>query len=178
MLTDENEPEFNQEEEAKIERIINALKQAYKALKRPFPETPHEQVETVYDIIDKLSKPIAEDYDQNGFQKSDRLNIYTDGENRTIVTVDINTGITPYVINDKETDRLLKSLCYLVPQDIKPTHEWYRPTLEEHKLLPMNMREHVSKGGLVLRKIGETFQTTFKQQIRKLTNKNLNKNLN
>ena len=156
------------------ERVINALRQAYGAVKRIFPEDIEGQEKSVNEVLEGLQKPVVEEYDENGFQKCYRLNIYTDSEDLVMITVDVNFGKSALIVKHHETGRMLKSLCYLVPQDIVPTHEWYRPTMEEHKLLPRDMREHVSNGGLMLRKIGQSFKTTFKQQIRKMTNKNFN----
>lgn len=169
----EKEENLNQEK-VQNERILNALRQAYKAVDRVFPEDIESQKKAVSDIMQSLQKPVAEEYDDNGFQKCNRLNIYTDGQDLVMITVDVNIGKSALIIKHHEKKRMLKSLCYLVPQDIVPTHEWYRPTMEEHKLLDRDMREHVSNGGLMLRKIGQSFKTTFKQQIRKMTNKNFN----
>ena len=155
------------------ERVINALRQAYGAVKRIFPKSIEGQEKVVNEILEGLQKPVVEEYDENGFQKCYRLNIYMDVQH-SMITVDINLGNSALIVKHHETGRMLKSLCYLVPQDITPTHEWYRPTMEEHKLLPRDMREHVSNGGLMLRKIGQSFKTTFKQQIKKLTNQNFN----
>jgi hypothetical protein len=165
---------LNQLSPQQEEKMLSTLKQAYKAINRKFPETPDEQNKVLASVLISLSTIQDLGKDENGNSKAKRLNIYTDGKDAYFVTVEINQGTAPLMLKMPNTKILMKSLCYIVPQDIEPTHEWYKPCLEEHKLLQREMREHVAKGGLLLRRIGEGYKTSFKKQIRNLTNKKAN----
>lgn len=72
-----------------------------------------------------------------------------------IVTVDLEEGVTPFLIPCEATDGckgMMKSSMYRVyDQSMRASHEWYRPTV----LMRLTgwEREHVSKGGLLLRRV-------------------------
>lgn len=74
-----------------------------------------------------------------------------------IVTVDLEDGVTPFLIRCEATyacEGMMKSSFYRVQdQTIRASHEWYRPTIVMH--IDQWEREHVAKGGLLLRKIGQ-----------------------
>jgi hypothetical protein len=76
-----------------------------------------------------------------------------------LLTVDVAHGTTPFMIECKAKtccEGFMHSSMYPTgPKPARypkePSHEWYRPTPEEfHKLADYN-REHVAKGGLLLR---------------------------
>lgn len=71
-----------------------------------------------------------------------------------IVTVDLEEGVTSFLIQCEATagcKGMMKSSLYRVyDQSMRASHEWYRPTLVE-RLTPYD-REHVRKGGLLLRR--------------------------
>jgi transcription elongation factor Elf1 len=78
------------------------------------------------------------------------------------VTIDRDHGTSPFLTqcpNCKQS--LMKSEFYRVPQHVVPTHEWYKPTAVELEIVCMGkepehkngIREHVRRGGLLLREI-------------------------
>lgn len=71
-----------------------------------------------------------------------------------IVTVDLERGVTPFMVGCCATHGckgMMKSSMYRVfDQEIRADHEWYRPTAVE-ALKPWEA-DHVSRGGLLLRK--------------------------
>lgn len=89
-----------------------------------------------------------------------RINVYTCKScGHQIVTIDIEEGVTPFMIDCKICKKDATSSFYRVPEGLVPTHEWYKPTVKELKKLYghnanllMNMKDHVKSGGLDLRK--------------------------
>lgn len=68
------------------------------------------------------------------------------------VTVNLAEGVTPMFINCRSEQfckGVAHSKMYRVPQDLTPTHEWYRPSRIEAKQL--NGLDHWAGGGLWLR---------------------------
>lgn len=76
-----------------------------------------------------------------------------------MITIDIDEGVTPFMEICEKCNGDMTSCFYSCPQDLKPTHEWYKPTIEELKIkypqpnVLASMIEHVENGGLDLRKI-------------------------
>jgi hypothetical protein len=76
------------------------------------------------------------------------------------ITKNLEEGVTPAFIGcegndcDKHELPACISSMYHVPQNLQPTHEWYKPT-EDELMRKTWMLEHVFKGGLVLRKVGD-----------------------
>jgi hypothetical protein len=81
-----------------------------------------------------------------------------------LITVDREPGTTSFTIQCPYCEAnggppgtlyrfpAMRSAMYRVPQDLEPTHEWYRPdTLDG---LSPYVRDHVLKGGLVFRSLG------------------------
>jgi hypothetical protein len=103
-----------------------------------------------------------------------RKNIYNCSVcKRHIITVDRDEGTTPMFIacrvDGEPTDSKntctgqMASMGYPSPEtwpewiaEAPPTWEWYMPDRTEFRTFEQGMREHISKGGLVLRKIEET----------------------
>lgn len=86
-----------------------------------------------------------------------KKNIYTcDKCFGHIVTVDVDQGVTPFMLKCRATlfcDGVMQSSMYRVfDQRMKAAFEWYRPCVLE--LVPENARDHVAKGGLLLREAG------------------------
>lgn len=103
----------------------------------------------------------------------ERMNIYICEHGCHNVTVDVDKGVTPFMIACEFKGRpdrpanpakmkngkcigTAKSCMY--PKELPanapypvPTHEWYRPDLEEYVKLPKDEKEHVEKGGLLMR---------------------------
>lgn len=74
-----------------------------------------------------------------------------------IVTVDRDIGVTPFLIECRCTPGckgLMKSSLYRVfDQTMKPSYEWYQPSLSELSSMEAHVINHVNKGGLLLRKV-------------------------
>lgn len=88
------------------------------------------------------------------YKDQPRLNQYTcELCGGVITTVDRDPGTTPMFLNCRATPgctgRMVSSM-YRVPSGLEPTHEWYKPDK-----LPRDpgMRDHVQRGGLLIRKI-------------------------
>lgn len=70
------------------------------------------------------------------------------------ITIDRENGTTPFMIGCQATPGcfgIAQSSFYRVANDKTPTHEWYKPQLST--LTDPWERDHVSKGGLLLREI-------------------------
>ena len=76
-----------------------------------------------------------------------------------IVTVNRADGVTPFMVLHSHapehglvpcSEQFIKSCFYRVPQDLEPTHEWYKP---EKAPRDRYEREHWEQGGLSLRRI-------------------------
>lgn len=87
-------------------------------------------------------------------------NIYLcSGCGRGVVTQDMDAGVTPFIIfcDRPGCGKPMQSLCYKVPQRVlehfPATFEWYAPAGEEIAGLAPQVREHVQKGGLVMRQV-------------------------
>lgn len=95
--------------------------------------------------------------------KPDRINVYTCGTcGGFTVTIDVHEGVTPFLLACRASGRpgdcggMAESSFY--PKGPIPTHipppqwEWYTPSEGEYRRLNRDMREHVDKGGLCIRK--------------------------
>lgn len=74
-----------------------------------------------------------------------------------ITTIDRDDGVTPFFLSCRVTQGCrgsMNSSMYQVSQDIKPTHEWYKPTGKVKKIF----REHVAMGGLLIRKVVQNLE--------------------
>lgn len=73
------------------------------------------------------------------------------------ITLDVDEGVTPFISTciNGDCKGSVYSLCYKVPQEILGTYnhavEWYKPT--QLNGLSRSELEHVSKGGLLSRKV-------------------------
>ncbi len=78
------------------------------------------------------------------------------------VTIDVHYGVTPFMLGCRASGRpgdcggMAESSFY--PKGPRPSHipspswEWYTPLEGEYRGLNRDMREHVDKGGLMIRK--------------------------
>lgn len=90
-----------------------------------------------------------------------RVNTYTCPRGHQTVTRDLDEGTTPMSILCAEGGHGCMqgawSAFYKVPDGLSPTHEFYRPTERQlrraEKRVP-GTRDHVERGGLLLRRIG------------------------
>ena len=88
----------------------------------------------------------------------DRRNIYVcDACNGHIVTVDLEEGVTPFMLPcmcKEGCKGLMQSSMYRVfDQRMAASHEWYRPAEAEIAALSPGYRDHVKNGGLLIRKV-------------------------
>jgi hypothetical protein len=154
-------------------KILDTIKKSFKAIERPFPEKVKEQDEIIENILSSVSKIKDFELDENGNLKSDRLNIYIgEDESDHIITIDINAGNSPFVIQDPKTKKIYQSLVYLVPQDVTPTHEFYMPSKLEYAKLSKAQKDYLGSGKLLLRKIGDVFEPKFSDRIKAMTRNN------
>lgn len=100
-----------------------------------------------------------------GYANNGRLNVYVCEHDAShhMVTVDREPGVTPFTTQCPTCAAAgvpgdgfyphpaMRSHCYRVPQDLIPTHEWYRPDSLDG--LSKGMADHVLRGGLHLREI-------------------------
>lgn len=90
---------------------------------------------------------------------TNRVNCYVCDNCKTITkTIDIDSGVTPFIHSCKNCGGMAKSTFYRdIEPRLKPTEEWYRPTLEQilkfNKKGNIAMVDHILKGGLAVRKI-------------------------
>jgi len=86
-----------------------------------------------------------------------RKNIYTCADcGGHIVTIDADTGVTPFMVRCKSPvcDGLMRSSMYRVfDQNMRADWEWYKPSAIE--MLSDAARDHVNKGGLLMRRVGQ-----------------------
>jgi hypothetical protein len=104
----------------------------------------------------------------------ERMNIYICEHSCHNITVDVNKGVTPFMIGCEFTGRpdrpanplkMKNGKCIgtassrMYPKELGPgvpypvpTHEWYRPSLDEFNRLSDPEKDHVKQGGLLLRK--------------------------
>lgn len=116
--------------------------------------------------IQKIAAHYAADYaERGGFPAEGKKNVYQCDHDAAhlIVTVDREPGVTPFTVQCPHCEAAgtpgkgfykhpaMTSAMYRVHQNLKPTHEWYRPDTVHG--LRDSIAEHVLRGGLVLRKI-------------------------
>lgn len=109
--------------------------------KHPFPRYDH-----TYDSMMEIAKK---------YTKQWGVNIYVCEEcGHRMVTRDVDKGVTPFLTAcPREACKgWAQSSMYRVPQDISPSHEWYRPTREEFDALDNASKQYCGNGGLLLRK--------------------------
>lgn len=69
-------------------------------------------------------------------------------------TIDREPGVTPFLTKCRHCGGYAQSKAYRVPQDTVADFEWYRPETFAADMGP-STRDHILRGGLILRKIGE-----------------------
>jgi|GEM_PF-5889502 len=85
-----------------------------------------------------------------------RINCYRCPNGHIRKTIDIHHGVTPMFLSCDICGTQSTSTFYNdVAPDIKPTYEWFVPSLSETKKFKRNaaMLDHIFNGGLELRKI-------------------------
>ncbi len=91
--------------------------------------------------------------------KPNRINVYTcDKCGGKTVTIDIHEGVTPFILRCRASGRegdcngKSYSSLYRVAPGLIPMWEWFTPVGSEYNKLSVDMKEHVDKGGLDLRR--------------------------
>lgn len=83
-----------------------------------------------------------------------KKNMYTCDEcHLSVVTVDIDRGVTPFMMQCKATPNCngaMTSSCYRCDQTIEPSYEWYRPEFIDDGS-DEAVIQHLMQGGLMLR---------------------------
>ena len=85
-----------------------------------------------------------------------KKNMYICDDCETVyITIDRDQGITPFLMSCKtnKCEGMAQSSLYRVNQNIVPDHEWYYPDKEEYIKQGPSTKQHIDKGGLLLRKI-------------------------
>lgn len=88
---------------------------------------------------------------------------------KQIITVNLVEGVTPFMIGCRANwpgtcDGMAQSEFYGIDQTIAPTWGWYRPDAAETERLDQQyggMKEHIERGGLVLRKLDNAERETW-----------------
>ena len=87
-------------------------------------------------------------------ERAGEVNVYDcQGCRNVIVTRNVHDGTTPFMLACRATPNCsgrMVSRGYRVPQDLAPTHEWFRPA--RLKGYSRDMKAHIRMGGLVLRR--------------------------
>ena len=101
-------------------------------------------------------------------ESSNRINAYTCEKLHSTVTWNKDAGVTPMFITCDQCGGMASSRMYRVDQSLIATKEWYKPTEEDitneanevaekngigYKIVYATLKEHVAKGGLLLRDI-------------------------
>lgn len=112
--------------------------------------------------VERQYNRLLKDVETKDFYKIDltnRVNCYVCQKCRHITkTIDVDAGVTPFMHTCESCGDMAQSTFYKdVAPNLKPTQEWYRPSLKQ--VLKMRsdegMLDHVLKGGLDVRKIRE-----------------------
>lgn len=92
---------------------------------------------------------------------NNKINTYTCPYGHVTITIDIDEGVTPMMLRCKQKandgkhncTEFAKSSWYNCDQSLTPEYEWFKPkTLKGYN---SQMKEHLSKGGLDIRKISK-----------------------
>lgn len=103
-----------------------------------------------------MSKGAALKQDNGPQEFKGKKNIYVcDKCKGHVVTVDIDEGVTPFMIRCHATafckGEMKSSMYRVFDQDMRAGFEWYRPTAPE--VVAPHLQPHVEQGGLLFRKV-------------------------
>lgn len=88
-------------------------------------------------------------------EKAGMINRYVCQEcGESIITINADDGTTPFMIRCRATEGcggVMQSSFYMVSQKMTPQFEWFMPPIKDLKKYSRATREHIKKGGLVLR---------------------------
>jgi len=83
-----------------------------------------------------------------------------------IITVNLEDGTTPFMICCRKCDGAMHSAFGQVPLGNQPTHGWHKPKGDEYDHLDRLEKDHVDKGGLLLRELTpEEKAVYFREQL-------------
>lgn len=127
-------------------------------MKRAVEYAPREQMISEREVIRKYKRMLELDSNQ-GDADPNKVNCYrcTDDHCGHITkTIDRDRGTTPFMFKCEKCGHWAKSSFYSdIAPHVKPTIEWYRPSLDE--TLKMRRKpaqlEHILMGGLEYRRI-------------------------
>ena len=118
---------------------------------------------TIAGIRSEVAKMDANSFKPNGKEECLRLNLYYDYsrlgkrfdpiEGDYIVTVDLAWGNAPTGIVHPKTGKYLVSMSYVVPQDLVPTYQFYRPTEKQRKNMSEEDRKSARDGVIFMQKV-------------------------
>lgn len=154
-------------------------------IKITWGEEGRKMMEQAYKITGKQITPQAiqkdimkmdsNSFKPNGKPECLRLNIFYDYsrlgkrfdliEGDYLVTVDVIWGNAPIEIIHPKTGKRLISNSYVVPQDIEPSYEFYRPTEAQRKKLSEKDRQFVRDGGLLMQKVTTATKKKLKARL-------------
>lgn len=84
-----------------------------------------------------------------------RINVYSCSCGNRIKTIDVDKGVTPFMISCLCGNMAKSSFYNDIAPDVKIKLEWYRPSLKECLKLKNkpNELDHIFQGGLIYREI-------------------------
>jgi hypothetical protein len=95
---------------------------------------------------------------QGGWEvKEPRINVYSCAAGHLTVTVDVDEGVTPFMMGCKTPGCNHDTTSSFYPRGPKPPHipepqwEWFKPTAKQLRKMDEGMRQHCEMGGLDLR---------------------------
>ena len=84
-----------------------------------------------------------------GEVEPNKINAYNCKCGHKTITIDVDKGVTPFYHICEVCGRLATSSFYRVESNtLKPTEEWYRPSIEETLKMNDGMLQHILSGGL------------------------------
>ena len=160
--------------ESEVKQITETIATAYGILKKPYPKKKANQLRVANTILSQYVEsniPTGE-ADQYGRIPIRKVNIYTDGLNSHLITVDVHKGKTPLTLRHPIDGKVIKSLCYLVPQSLSvmPIAEWYMPTPATISTMTPQLIRHCLDGGLILQRVGAKNESQTKNSIKAMSN--------
>lgn len=125
---------------------------------QPLTAAEFEHVAALRSAVNDAQKQARQEQLQaavDALEAPPRINQYRCKEcGGTITTIDRDPGVTPFMLACRATggcNGTMLSSTYRVAPGLTPDHEWYKP--DSLKGLSPGMRDHVERGGLLIRKI-------------------------
>lgn len=98
-----------------------------------------------------------------------KVNLYVCGNRKCVrihTTINLNSGVTPFIITCRSCGESARSSFYLVPRGaVTCNFAWYRPTHEEFKRMDADMQEHVLMSGLVLGELSQVISLSESKEV-------------